>query len=370
MAFKKFKLYPRVVTDLKKRSALGIIFYPLVLMFVLFPGGYYASYPDFSLKLSLYIGAICLFRLLHLLAARWLEPKFVKTNNIIFFISVILTGLIWGVGYARFMSIETGLSGDLLIVMCTIGLSAGGTVAFLPDFRVALLFCSAMLLPAIFMMAWNNHDFPLLTAHSLMLLYLCFMVLRGNREYWDALENEYLLEKRSLELEKISRVDGLTCLYNRRYFDEVYAFEWNRSVRKQLPMTVIIADIDNFKLINDRYGHLAGDEYLKALSRILGQVFKRSMDIIARYGGEEFVILMPEEPGGSAVDLCRIVKKQVQNFVLEYDGQFLRTTLSLGVASMVPEMGKEPGILISKADEALYKSKVNGRNRVTVDRSA
>jgi diguanylate cyclase (GGDEF)-like protein len=191
------------------------------------------------------------------------------------------------------------------------------------------------------------------------------MAYRGNREYWDALEKEYLLEKKSKDVEKMSRVDGLTGLYNRRYFDEAFAFEWNRAIRNQTPLSLIICDIDHFKRVNDQYGHLAGDEYLKAMAIIIRRLFKRNIDITARFGGEEFIILLGDQSSQHVCKLAETLRNMTQEFCLEYQEKTIRTTLSLGVSTYIPQQNDGQDTLIFKADKALYQSKACGRNRVT-----
>ncbi|MBU1193682.1 MAG: diguanylate cyclase [Proteobacteria bacterium] len=366
MAFKKHRLYRRVADDLKRRSYVGVFFYMVILYLVLFTNDYYDQHPDFSNRLIFLIVGICLFRFFHWPIAKWLEPEFVKLNNCLFLLSVALTALIWGVGFAQFLLQRGDADANLLMVMCTIGLTCGASVAYVPYFRLAFIFNIFILVPGIFVMLLFSINLPLATAFILMFLYLSFMAYRGNQEYWKALENEYLLEEKSKDLEKISRIDGLTGLYNRRYFDEVYSFEWNRSVRKKQSISIILADIDYFKKVNDQYGHLAGDDYLKAAGQLLRQVFKREIDIIARYGGEEFIVLMPGETQENVFLLALKAQKAFEAYSLEYEGQMIKTTLSLGTATCVPDQDSESQALIARADNALYKSKENGRNRVTI----
>ncbi len=368
MAFKKYRLNPRVIDDLKKRSYIGNVFYLLILYIVLYTGDYYDRHPDFSNQMTFFIAGISLFRIFHLPIAKWMEPKFIKFNDTVFIFSVLLTSFLWGIFFAKFMLQGGDANTNLLMVMCTIGLSSGAAVAFYPDLRVSVIFSFFMLLPAIFVMVLHSMDMALTISFILMFLYLCFMAFRGNREYWSALENEYLLEQKSKDMEKISRIDGLTGLYNRRYFDEVYAFEWNRSIRKQQPISIILADIDHFKKINDQFGHLAGDEYLKDVSRLFKQIFKRKIDIIARYGGEEFIVLMPGESDLNANEMAENIRKKLEIYMLEHEGRTIQATMSLGVASCTPQKDQEPQELISKADGALYQSKSDGRNRISIGR--
>ncbi|MBU0464082.1 MAG: GGDEF domain-containing protein [Proteobacteria bacterium] len=365
MEFKRYQLYPRVINDLKQRSTIGIIFYLSTACIVLFTDNYYIRYPEFSNPFIFSLSGICLLRLLHLYIAKWAKPKFENVNNYIFILSVAVTALIWGIGFAKFMIQDGELSATLLMTMCTIGLCAGGSVAFIPDLRLSISFSFFMLVPAIGVMGFYQMNMPMVFSISIFFIYLCLIAHRGNREYWDALENEYLLEEKSKVLETISRIDGLTDLYNRRYFDEAFSFEWSRSLRQQISISIIIFDIDGFKRINDEYGHLAGDHYLKATATTIKNIFKRETDIIARYGGDEFIAIIPNKPLENVCMMAEKVRLKIAALHLEYEGQILQTTISTGAAICVPDKNDKPQSLISNADKALYQSKTSGRNQVT-----
>ncbi|MBU2627091.1 MAG: GGDEF domain-containing protein, partial [Proteobacteria bacterium] len=108
-----------------------------------------------------------------------------------------------------------------------------------------------------------------------------------------------------------------------------------------------------------------GDEYLKAIASLLKTVFRRTTDITARYGGEEFVILMVEESCENAIQLSETMRELTQAFCMEYEGQAILATISMGIATCIPRQSEKKEVLISKADKALYQSKANGRNQVT-----
>lgn len=150
---------------------------------------------------------------------------------------------------------------------------------------------------------------------------MVFVAFRGSRKYWDALENEFLLEEKSREIELLSQKDGLTGLYNRNFFDSKLEYEWNRSIRNKSAISMVICDIDHFKRVNDNYGHLAGDEYLRLIARILKSVVRRQTDIVARFGGEEFIILMPDESLKNAMALAKLIREQVESTTLKFEGQ-------------------------------------------------
>ncbi len=191
---------------------------------------------------------------------------------------------------------------------------------------------------------------------------------------------EKKVEKRSLELkaalnelsdankklEEKANVDGLTGIKNRRYFDERFKEEWQRAHRNHLPISVLMVDIDYFKKINDRYGHLVGDECLKSVAQTIRSTVKRSIDTVARYGGEEFSILMQATSVAEATKLADLIRTEVESNGLNIDEEIIRFTVSIGVATLVPKYTDEPEIVISRADNAMYQAKDNGRNQVVV----
>ncbi|MFO7751050.1 MAG: GGDEF domain-containing protein [Desulfobacteraceae bacterium] len=364
MTFQKNRLNRRVVKDLKQRSTIGIGFYILLACIVLFTDSFHQRHPLFASVFLFSTTAICLFRVLHLLAAKWSADRFETLNNRIFITSVIVTAMIWGTGFLFFMFLEGEHSAKLLMSICTAGLSAGGVVAFLPHLLLALVYNFATLLPAGILMLATGSNVSIALTIDLFVAYLTFTAYRGNKEYWQALENEFLLEKKSKTLETMSMVDVLTGLYNRRYFDEQLKHEWKRAVRKQTAIIMIIADIDHFKAVNDTFGHLAGDEFLKNTAALLTRVFQRKTDIVARYGGEEFVMVLPEETVETANLFAEKIRCHMATNSLTYSNNEIRTTISMGIACCRPGHHDTEDSLIFSADSALYQAKNSGRNRI------
>jgi diguanylate cyclase (GGDEF)-like protein len=159
--------------------------------------------------------------------------------------------------------------------------------------------------------------------------------------------------------------DRLTGLYNRQYFEESIEREIVRSRRYQHPLSLLMFDIDQFKTINDTYGHHCGDIVLKTISQMILQGTRRS-DIVARYGGEEFAILLPETSLASAVTKGESCRSVIGATEIEADGNPIRLTISIGIAACAPSQHTRADSLIRAADEALYLSKRQGRNRITI----
>lgn len=174
--------------------------------------------------------------------------------------------------------------------------------------------------------------------------------------------NELRIAKQ--ELEMLTKIDSLTGLYNRRYFDEYLQQEWKRALRERTPLSIMMIDIDYFKYFNDHYGHLIGDDCLKSIAQALLKSAQRSTDIVARYGGEEFIMILPNtaEPLPIA-EKCRAAVEQLA-IPHRHSPPPQIVTISIGVSSIVPKHGMDPTELIHKADMGLYKAKQLGRNRV------
>jgi diguanylate cyclase (GGDEF)-like protein len=174
------------------------------------------------------------------------------------------------------------------------------------------------------------------------------------------------LELANSQLEKLSKLDGLTKIANRRCFDEFLKREWNRLQRNGNYLSLIIFDIDYFKVYNDYYGHLAGDKCLIQIARAAQSVLKRPTDLIARYGGEEFIVLLPNTNESGAIKITRLIHKCIEELKIPHtqkNGFQNFVTVSLGVASQIPTTKVSPQELINAADKALYKAKEQGRNR-------
>jgi diguanylate cyclase (GGDEF)-like protein len=172
-------------------------------------------------------------------------------------------------------------------------------------------------------------------------------------------------------LERLSLLDELTGIANRRYFQRALADDWERARDRQLPLALILIDIDHFKELNDSRGHQAGDACLRQIGSFLAQQLRRSGDlsvragdVVARYGGEEFVVLLTDSDGSEALRSAERLRAGIEALAMPYAGTTLRVTASCGVASIVPSANESIETLIGRADRGLYTAKNGGRNRV------
>jgi diguanylate cyclase (GGDEF)-like protein len=172
------------------------------------------------------------------------------------------------------------------------------------------------------------------------------------------------LQKANQELQRLASLDGLTQVANRRCFDERLQVEWQRLARQQAPLSLILCDVDCFKLYNDTQGHLAGDEALIHVAKAISQAVKRSADLVARYGGEEFAVILPNTNVAGAIAVAKTIQNNISTLQLPHPNspvsEFI--TLSLGVATVNPDHQSSPATLIATADRALYQAKAQGRN--------
>jgi diguanylate cyclase (GGDEF)-like protein/PAS domain S-box-containing protein len=174
------------------------------------------------------------------------------------------------------------------------------------------------------------------------------------------------------QMRNLAETDGLTGALNRRAFDEAIATELARSIRNQTPLSVMMIDIDRFKLYNDTYGHLAGDHCLRTVSDCLRDVVRRDSDIVARFGGEEFVVLLPDIQQAPALALAREFRNRLNTLHLPHSAsEFGHVTASIGIATKNGHtMEMTASRLLKEADQALYSAKRDGRDQVVVSHDA
>jgi two-component system, chemotaxis family, response regulator WspR len=170
----------------------------------------------------------------------------------------------------------------------------------------------------------------------------------------------------NIELLRLTNVDGLTGLSNRRYCDEYLAAQWKLAIREQSPLSILMIDVDNFKLYNDTYGHLAGDEVLKRVASVMQESFVRPTDLRGRFGGEEFVVILPSTSLAPLERLGEKLRRNVEYLQIGHSASSVSdyVTVSVGGTAIIPQKEETFLHLIQMADGALYEAKKCGKNRV------
>jgi diguanylate cyclase (GGDEF)-like protein/PAS domain S-box-containing protein len=196
-------------------------------------------------------------------------------------------------------------------------------------------------------------------------------IVAALRDATDRKTAEVKLQDALKQMEQMAATDGLTGLANRRHFDDVAEKEWRRCGREQQPLSVLLLDVDYFKLFNDRHGHLAGDVCLRAIASQLAAASRRPGDLAARYGGEEFLLLMPHTDQDSAMRIAESIRELVLRLAIAHDGGPSPgvVTVSIGAATAWPggeSCTDSVSALLAAADAALYQAKSRGRNRVVI----
>ena len=190
--------------------------------------------------------------------------------------------------------------------------------------------------------------------HICMLIYDVTDVATGQKE----------LQRLNLELEKLSRTDRLTGLFNRGYWEESFQAEYDRCKRYETDSSVLIFDIDHFKNVNDTNGHQAGDEVIRLMANLVKDLIRKT-DVAGRYGGEEFVVFLPATSADKAFNFAERLRIKTEEMVVNYQAEKIKFTISVGICgydNSLPNYEK----WIEKADQALYLSKGGGRNRTTI----
>lgn len=247
------------------------------------------------------------------------------------------------------MSAVTFMPGEMLY-------SPIGTV------RVSTLGIAAVVLTTIFVLfgALLTAFFDRMTYQKLQSSHECLVAAQTA-----LLQSESALREANLQLKSLSIRDGLTGVYNRRHFDETLEAELKRAARTRLMLSLLMIDVDCFKTLNDRYGHLVGDECLRKIAETFAAGIRRPQDIVARYGGEEFAVILPGASTAWAFDLAESLRLAVEQLEIPNDGSSVRpfVTISIGIDTRTPEISEPVTEILAAADAALYLAKTRGKNR-------
>ena len=166
-------------------------------------------------------------------------------------------------------------------------------------------------------------------------------------------------------LEEMAGIDGLTGINNRRSFDTIYQKEWQKTLRYNDPLSLIMIDVDFFKNYNDFYGHGAGDAVLKEIAKVINNQLNRPEDAVSRYGGEEFVVILPRTEKVAATKKAEEIRKAVESLAITHEKSDCADVVTISLGGVTHEKkDNDPEVFLKQSDEMLYKAKSEGRNRV------
>jgi diguanylate cyclase (GGDEF)-like protein len=222
-------------------------------------------------------------------------------------------------------------------------------------------------IPVIFVTA---HTDPAQETHGLSIGAVDFIAKPVNPDVVRArVKTHITLKFQSDLLRKLVFLDGLSGVFNRRYFDQQIATEWARSIRSNSPLSLILLDVDFFKLYNDRYGHQAGDDALRMIAVTLKSCLRRPADLVARYGGEEFACVLPDTSFEDAMALALELERKIREKQIPHESSTIDKviTISVGLATREGHADGDAPALLGLADSMLYKAKHSGRGRVCAE---
>ncbi|MFT6114058.1 MAG: diguanylate cyclase (GGDEF)-like protein [Oleispira sp.] len=352
----------QVNNDLADRSLAGTFMYLIVwfcIAYLIYVDSEDPAFMRWFLAVSVVITVTSIARGLMI----WLAKKYLTHANIsqcCLIVGLVLISLSWG-GVAACAFLDTPLSSHRdIIFLSTVGLCAGGAISFSASRIFTWLHICCMMIPIlvveiVFAQSMQIENVMVVVVFSIGLLYT---TKNPHREYMSALIS-------NLQLEEISNTDALTGVRNRRFFDVQLHEEVQRSKRNQYPISLILVDIDHFKLINDQYGHPVGDQCLIRIAKCLCDSLHRVSDTMARYGGEEFGIILPNMSAARCIEFADEIRQNIAVNPLNVNEHNISISISVGCYT-INNMNNnvKPEQLISNADEALYKAKRLGRNRV------
>jgi diguanylate cyclase (GGDEF)-like protein len=360
------KIQHRIDMDLLSRAKTGVVVYGFMLPVVFWPFDFYILQPILSTVFALSMLFISILRWGHYAITKPLYQYSVKLWRTSFYFlslchaSILSTFFVFSIFDERFTAI-------LHITMLAIGgISSGALVALIPRIRFALVNLSVLLIPSIVTGIIISEKFAFAVMLAVFFGYIAMIGVRSSKEYNRSFAIELILDEQKNELERFSKIDALTNIYNRGYFNIELEKQWEYASRLKLRLSLLIIDVDHFKAFNDNYGHLLGDACLVHIATIINQVGKRETDLAARFGGEEFVLLILENESEKAVRVAEILRRKIESSTFKVDDKLFPVTVSIGVASIQPSHKMDSRQLIEQADSALYQAKHQGRNLVIV----
>lgn len=357
--------------EVESRAFLGTFIYIPCWLGIAISTGVMGSAPQYSRYITI---TLCVFTFLRCILHFYFK-KFITYSEVS--ARLALVSLVLGAGFVigcvtvltMYVS-ELGPAFVSTVAICGVFCTAGTLILSIdPAIRYGMPV--TMLGPAFFGFVCNptTNNITLSVLVLLNLFYLLITSKRSHFDYWEGANTRSLLEKQSAFFKEQSLTDTLTQIPNRLSAQRRLADEWDKALQNNSKFTLLILDIDHFKLINDMYGHLFGDECLISVARTLDECLRDS-DFLARYGGEEFIVTLPESSESEALVIAERLRLKLSLIDLNFQSEPVSITCSIGLATVAPYFDiTDLGAAIDLADKALYQAKKRGRNRIVISGS-
>jgi len=358
----------RVLFDMSERIQTALLLYPLIWLLITQFDHFFWRETGVALLILSALTLLSILRRLLSLRLRQLAED--DLDKAFMWFRLLSCGhvLIWGLATAITLVWLPAKSLSLFMIIAGVALLNGATVSLSLDRTLSIGFTLSGIVPFV-ATALIVRDKGYIVLSLLCVAFAIYVISAARvvrQDYLDGVQARQTAEDRARQLERLSLTDTLTQIPNRLSFDRQYAMAWADARRQKAPVAVALIDLDHFKHINDQHGHLIGDRCLQEAARGFQAELLRPTDMVARYGGEEFIVLMPDTDLAGGKQVAERIVARLATHALSHTGQSIALTCSIGVASVVPEPSHRPAQLIKLADQALYRAKANGRNRVEV----
>lgn len=355
----------RAHTDLANRAKGGIFIYLIVWVVTAVWAGMHDKLPSvFYLNLFLLL-SIALLRITH----NKLLMKGNKFNTVTMY--YLLVGLLlfsalhWGLltTWILFSGEFPELKYPYMIIAAAFAM--GGSAVLSISRLVGVVYPILIYIPNMIIgfVIGDGETIVMMALAGVSLIYIFVASRATHYDYHNSIINQKLAEERAVKLENQTKIDSLTGLYNRLYFNEQYEYEWEQAKQNKTPLSILMLDLDYFKAINDEFGHLMGDECLKLAAEVLRNNVTQQTDTICRFGGEEFVVILPNTHIHDAAKIADAIIKTFSEKKCSKDNIHAQLTSSIGIAEETPIAGENKETILKMADDALYQAKSHGRNR-------
>ncbi|HEU0152326.1 MAG TPA: GGDEF domain-containing protein [Arenimonas sp.] len=280
---------------------------------------------------------------------------------------VLATAAVWG-GVLSWAMLDPHLApGRTAALLCTIAFATAFAHNYSLRLGRAALGIALIYVPAPLLLPHTGESLSVVVTLGVYTIYLGLVMVRSYRDYQAQLDLYESVRTQRDQFETLSRVDPLTGLANRRYFSGALEHLLGESRQRQQPLSMLVMDLDHFKVVNDELGHDAGDVCLARFADRMREVFHAPGVHLARLGGEEFGVLLPGLDARAAADVAERMRASLEQAPLQLREGPLLITVSIGVASLAPASEAEGTDLYRAADRAMYQAKTDGRNRVRID---